>query len=356
MNIRCLIKNSFLQLRSERRDLTRLGVIYSSCLIALLTLILWGCSSENSVFLVPRPDPTAKVKDKVGDINLIFKPQIDILFVIDDSGSMDSHQNNLATNMDLFTDDLQKVKIVDYHIGVTTTDFSGKNVGELKGRPIYIENSTPDGFTKLKRNLLVGTKGSPYESVFEPTRAALSEPNMSGVNKGFYREDAYLAVVFVTDAVDQSKISAAEMYKFLMNLKGWNKPKVITYGVIVPSGERECDRDEQSEPKKIEEFLYLAGGTYFSLCSPDYGQNLAAIGKDLVKRIGMFIPLKQIPVVSTIRVRYGKQVIPESVKTGWSYDPYRVGINLGAGLELEEQAIGTELEIDFVPALLDPQQ
>lgn len=323
--------------------------------ILLLSLVAIGfaCTPPASKFLIPRPDPAGKVKDSVGDIKLIFKPTVDILFVVDDSGSMGGHQSNLATNIDLFTAGLGKTQILDYHIGVTTTDFSFSTSGVLRGFPTYVDKNTPDGLIRLRNNLVVGTSGPGTESVFEPTIRALSEPNLSNSNKGFYRPEAYLALVYVTDAVDQSDNQAGDLYNFLMNLKDWDREKIISYGVIIPVGEKNCDRDDGSEPIKIEEFLHMAKGISFSLCAPDYGQRLAGIGDDLVRRVGMFIPMKQIPVVRTIQVKYGTQIIPEDVDSGWSYDPGRVGINLGPKLELEEQPAGSELEVTFIPAKLD---
>ena len=327
----------------------------SQALLCLgLMAIGFACSPPTSKFLIPRPDPASKVKDSVGDIKLIFKPTVDILFVVDDSGSMGGHQTNLATNIDLFTSGLGKTQILDYHIGVTTTDFGFSTSGTLRGFPNFVDKNTPDGLIRLRNNLIVGTSGSGTESVFKPTIDALSEPNLSGSNKGFYRPEAYLALVFVTDAVDQSDYQAPDTYNFLMNLKDWDREKVISYGVIIPSSEKNCDRDDSGEtPLKIEEFLHMTKGISFSLCAPDYGQRLAAIGDDLVRRVGMFIPMKQIPVVKTIQVKYGTQIIEEDVDAGWSYDPGRVGINLGPSRALEEQPAGTELEVTFVPALLE---
>ncbi|MBK7843552.1 MAG: hypothetical protein IPJ71_07620 [Bdellovibrionales bacterium] len=321
---------------------------------ALWVSVVSGCSPPANEFLIPRPDPAVEVKNRIGDIKLIFKPQVDILFVVDSSGSMSTHQRNLSSNIDLFTKGLSRTQILDYHIGVTTTDFEYGDAGVLQGTPNFVERSTPDGLVRLGNNLLVGTSGSGTESVFYPTLLALSEPNLSGANRSFYRSQAFLALVFVTDAADQSSMRADALYQFLMNLKSWDKDKLITYGVIVPSADDICQRDDPAmKPLSIEEFLHMTKGLSFSLCAPDFGDRLGAIGDDLVKKVGMFIPLKQLPVVSTIRIRYGKQDIPEDLKRGWSYDPERVGINLGAGIELEEQSPGTDLEIGFIPALLE---
>lgn len=48
------------------------------------------------------------------------KPMLDLLFVIDDSNSMEPHQNNLAAAMKSFTDELSKLNLLDYRIGVTS--------------------------------------------------------------------------------------------------------------------------------------------------------------------------------------------------------------------------------------------
>ena len=326
-----------------------------SQILLFIALVAIGLScSPVSNFLIPLPDPTEKVKDRTGDIKLIFKPQLDILFVIDSSGSMGNHQSNLSANIDQFISGLKQTKILDYRIGVTITDFQHNILsGVLQGIPNYVDKNTLNGLALLKENLIVGTAGHHIESVFAPTINALSDPHLNGVNRGFYRQEAHLALVYVTDTTDQSDYMPLDLYNFLMDLKEWNRDKVIAYGVIIPSGEKDCQRDENREPIKIEEFLHMVEGSFFSLCASDYGQRLAAMGDDLTKRIGMFISLKQVPVLRTVQVQYGTQILPEDVKTGWSYDPGRVGINLGPQLELEDQPDGTELEVSFVPALLE---
>ena len=91
------------------------------------------------------------------------------------------------------------------------------------------------------------------------------------------------------------------------------------------------------------------GKTYFDLCSPDFGNDLAKIGADLENKIEMFIPLREFPVLHTMVVKYGEQVIPEDDYYGWSYDAKRVGIVLGKGLKLEDQE-DAELIINYIPA------
>lgn len=49
-----------------------------------------------------------------------IKPMLDLLFVIDDSASMEPHQNNLAAAMKNFTGELSKLNLLDYRIAVTS--------------------------------------------------------------------------------------------------------------------------------------------------------------------------------------------------------------------------------------------
>ncbi len=48
------------------------------------------------------------------------KPMLDLLFVIDDSNSMEPHQINLANAMRSFTQELSQLNLLDYRIGVTS--------------------------------------------------------------------------------------------------------------------------------------------------------------------------------------------------------------------------------------------
>ena len=50
----------------------------------------------------------------------------------------------------------------------------------------------------------VGTSGAPPESGLAAAWLALTEPNISGSNRGFRRPDALLHIVFVSDNDDQS--------------------------------------------------------------------------------------------------------------------------------------------------------
>ncbi|MBX2993866.1 MAG: VWA domain-containing protein [Bdellovibrionaceae bacterium] len=317
-------------------------------------LALGACSPEAN-HLIPKPNDQNEKVDTDGGTE-VFDPQVDILFVVDDSGSMSTHQTNLIRNIDRFLAAFTKRANIDYHIGVVNTSMDGgwsgsPCCGRLMGTPTFVERSTPNLIQVLSRALRVGTNGSATEKVFDPIRAALSAPLVTGENAGFYRPNAHLAVVFITDAEDQSSMSAQDMFDFMLSLKG-RKEKFIGYGVVVPTGVNNCSRDE-GNPTKIESFLGMmpnAGKNVFSLCDPQFGDRISTIADDLVRFIGNVIYLSRPPIPETIQVSFGSQIIPQDYKKGWIFDPARNALILGDEIEWSVQPNGTKVNVYYEAA------
>jgi hypothetical protein len=322
----------------------------------LIIPLMLSCSPKSD-YLSPQPHIVReKHSDKPGDLNMSIGAAVDILFVVDDSGSMGTHQQNLSDNIDRFVSHLRAFQILDYHIGVITTNedvapnFKKENLvasvaykGELVDKD-FITRDTVDGEAILKRRLLVGTDGNSTESVFAPVRLALSEPNLSNANKGFYRPEAYLAVFVITDTEDQSKVDTPiSFFNFLSDLKDLNK--VMVYGAISPTGSN-CPRDDYGD--RLEQFFKLIHASYFSLCDADFGDRLAGAAMSLIRKVGATIKLTRHPVPSTIHVQYGSQVIPNDFRKGWTFDPTTNSIYLGPDLVLDpNQPAGSKLTIEF---------
>lgn len=136
--------------------------------------------------------------------------KVDILFVIDNSGSMAEEQRKLKDNFEAFITELTKEDLNDYQIGIITTDMREPIfLGKLQGTPRIINGKSMskrqviDAFTK---NVMVGTTGTSYEKSLDAVKLALS-PAMTkegGYNQGFLRDGAMLAVIFVGDEDDCS--------------------------------------------------------------------------------------------------------------------------------------------------------
>ncbi len=325
------------------------NVFALSIVIALAAYGLAACSPA-SPKLIAEPQITfEKIDDKTND--LARRPSVDILFVVDDSASMENHQANLANNIDLFVDEFSKLKVIDYHIGVIST--SADDSGGLRGYPKYVEASTLDGAAFLKKNIKLGTNGSGTEQMFDPVTRALSPYMIGGINSGFYRQDAYLIVIFISDAEDQSYIYDPNTFmNFVVNLKG-SKDKILSYGAIIPSGAdtTDCARDQWDEPKRTEDYLGLninAGRNVVWLCDPQFGSKLVEFSKEIVKTVNKPIILSRVPIVSTIKIMFGTQEIISDPVIGWYFDVKQNAIIFGEKLVIDEsQPKGTKLSITF---------
>ncbi|MEK2644718.1 VWA domain-containing protein [Bdellovibrio sp. BCCA] len=328
---------------------------FTKALSLVLALSVVGCGIESSKnLLVPKSViPKEEFSEKPKDFEA-FNPKVDILFVIDSSGSMDSAQQNLSRNAFQFADAISKVSLLDYHIGVLTTDMNDcrDNCGKLQGFPAFLQKSTPDFVGLLSRRMQVGTDGSASEEMFGPVVAALSSPLDTTTNAGFYRQDAFLAVIFITDAKDQSRYSPQELLQFLRSKKV-DPNRVLAYGVIrTLAEEKSCESSEDLD-SKLEDFLAsVANGdrtqkNILSLCAPDYGMKLAEFAKDIVKRTAGSVKLTRVPNAKTIKVSYGTQVIPNDPVKGWVYQPSTNSILLSEGIEWVDQGPNVGLSIDF---------
>ena len=177
---------------------------------------------------------------------------------------------------------------------------------------------------------------------------------MAGYNNGFYRNDAYLVIIFVTDAEDQSvDYNEKELMSYLLNLKR-NKDKILSYGALIPSNVKptaNCQRDEGTSPFMVENFLNLSanrGKNEVSLCDPQFGTKLVEFSKEIVNVVNKPVVLSKAPIVSTIQVTFGTQVIPSDFNTGWFYNPKDNSIEFGKDLFLDEnQPADAKIDVSF---------
>ena len=148
----------------------------------------------------------------------------DILFVIDNSGSMQDKHDNLVRNANEFVSELTK-NSTNYHLGIVTTDIiAPTDQGRLRtasGGPLFwtspsaddpnaaaIEQAIVQGFSATVES--IGIEGSFKEAGLGAVLAALAptDPNVAANNAGFLRPTADLAIVIVTDEDDCSPTAA----------------------------------------------------------------------------------------------------------------------------------------------------
>jgi len=203
--------------------------------MTLLVLLLLSACSEGTTLEVfdSSPDKAQTAKEAAipdqdnKDYPIIYACNtIDILFVIDNSNTMELEQNNLITNFPKFIQTIEAITppIKSYHVGVICTDIGagpykdyktcqpGGDDGKLqhapKGTncdPYYVKWLKGPGATKLAKDFgciaQLGLGGCGFEQQMESALRALSN---HPYNKGFIRKDAPLAIIFITDEDDCS--------------------------------------------------------------------------------------------------------------------------------------------------------
>ncbi len=158
--------------------------------------------------------------------------KVDLLFVVDNSGSMLDEQVNLVASVPGFVNQIQ-TQLADtegYHVGVITSDaysfnelgcgIEGALVTRTGGADASNAVCTPfasglrfmteqdDLATKFPCAAQVGTEGDGNERPMQTMITALSDAmNAPGAcNEGFLRDDALLVLVIITDEEDDHEV------------------------------------------------------------------------------------------------------------------------------------------------------
>lgn len=241
--------------------------------------------------------------------------KVDILFVVDNSGSMADNQQTLAENFRNFyyvIEDLQ----LDWQIGVVTTDN-----GALQGTTRIITPETSDIQKTFSQNALVGTYGSGSEMGLEFAYRALSEPYLSTTNRGFLRPDAGLHIIILSDEEDQSRadymdplprsvdfyVSAFFSLKPTPSLVQVSAITGGTAGCATPCGAADI-------ALRYAAAVEATGGIQADICACDFVQALEALANESVVIQDTF-PLTQTPVVGSLEVD-----VDGTNRTDWDYD------------------------------------
>ncbi len=210
--------------------------------------------------------------------------RIDVLWVIDNSSSMQQEQARVVAGISTFFTSFDALG-VDYHMGVITTDIvQPQYSGSLVGDPRYIDASTADAQTKLSSNINIGDTAEGDESGLKAAELALSEPLLSGYNAGFYRTDAQLAIVFLSDEPEYSADDAQHYIDFLTALKA--DPSRVTVSAIVGDETAGCatvcdGTDQTAQPgDKYVSVSRAFNGVFGSICTCDITPFLQQIGED----------------------------------------------------------------------------
>ncbi len=195
-------------------------------------------------------------QDKIEQLDIPAVPRgFDILFVIDDSGSMVDEQASLRANFPKMIEVLEQLEggLPDIHIGVITPNMGASAIdgsvaapngacdgdgeaGALRaldgtgprflsdssdgagGRTKNYTGTLADAFSRLAN---VGSNGCGIEQHLEAMKRATD--GSQGLNAGFLRADAYLAVIVIADEDDCSLAKSTLFDSLPRNDPSWGK-------------------------------------------------------------------------------------------------------------------------------------
>lgn len=251
--------------------------------------------------------------------------KLDLLWVIDDSGSMEPHQRRLADGLGSFMAFLDRGG-VDYRIAVTTTD-ARRDGGAFVGAEPVISPSMADPAAVFRKNVRVGVSGSGHEEAFEAARLAVERESASasdvvaarasclqscGVDvdcsdrcaeryePDFMRPDAHLHLIFVSDEDEQSVGELRYFQRFFESSLGLGYEDSVRVAAIC--GPREGGGCAKAPGNRYLDLVEAMGGVQASICDENFADALDAIALDAAGLKRRFA-LSNRPLAETLDVR-----------------------------------------------------
>jgi len=251
-------------------------------------------------------------------------PAVDVLWVVDDSGSMAPRQESLARNFQAFIALFLQGQ-VDFRMGVATTDIFTRP-GELVGEPRVLAPDTPELERAFADSVRVGTGGSAYEAGLEAARRVLerlaqenapvleargaceagcgSEACREGCAAAhpvaFLRPGAWLYLAFVTDEDDRSPHDVRRYWRAFEQAKGIGNDGTVMASAII--GDVPANGCGAEPGRRYAELVALTGGEVGSICDADFADTLRALATSAVGLRRTFA-LERTPKPDTLRVR-----------------------------------------------------
>tara|TARA_B100001093_G_scaffold520343_1_gene614869 strand:- start:1359 stop:2945 length:1587 start_codon:yes stop_codon:yes gene_type:complete len=295
----------------------------------LVSYIPVDISYDESIIRIEGNDPVLPVKEVIqygdGDVEHWYTQThvqeeialLDVIFVVDNSGSMNVFQQELGNQMSSFMY-VFNASGADYHLAAITTD---------EARFIYfdgltwIDKSHPHPIAWMQNVISsISTTGSGMEKGIEMAKYALEGDGAPG--NGFYREDATMVIIYVSDEPDHSSGGYGSYTSFFDGFKA--SPDLMRQFAVIgdyPSG---CQFPWMSSHRNVffgSGYYHMTqryNGDWYSICATDWGQQMQNLATTVTTR--KIFPLDaHDPIEQTISVSVNGQLT-----NNWVYD---VGIN-----------------------------
>jgi len=252
--------------------------------------------------------------------------KLDVLWVVDNSGSMREEQENLGKNFKDFIEKFANLGI-DFKMSITTTDTRGSRAG----KPVQgsLEKLTSEELVKDKQGFLddfnnmvqVGVNGWGIEKGLKA-----SEEFTKKYATNNFREDAYFVIIYVSDEEDQSEKTVQNHFNQISSWKS-NPGLVKAYSIVDTSNPVYNNQYLVSGFKRYKDMSDLTGG-YVADINDNFSTTLLNMGNNIAELTKSF-PLSQNPYdASSIKV-----FVNGIEDSRWIYDPVNRTIKFNDGQE-----------------------
>lgn len=313
--------------------------------------------------ILPSPTPTARAQVDEFNAPEAQQAKVDMLFCVDNSGSMADKQKVLSDSVDTFIGQFV-ARGIDFHIAVVSTDvastdskyWSSKlpnyvqpNRGRLLSRSSdrYLSSNSKNVIEQFKANAKLGTSGNGVEQCFNSMLYTLNDSNIAsgGFNERFVREDALLSMIVVSDedeAVGSDPAFKGETVNGLIkrmkdriaevkgkNSRGYSFDFVVNTTAKKPS--KPVVYPLTSGANYYPNFYFaaaeaLVGKTYNVL--KNFGSDLAKIGGDIIDQAEKEYKLSSKAIEGSIVVKLDGDLIAADSKNGYIFHADRNTIEL----------------------------
>ena len=257
--------------------------------------------------------------------------KVDILFVVDNSCSMEQEQATLAQGFVSFAEKLDQ-SMTEFHLGVisTTFEYTDPERGKLIGDPLYLTNEDEDYVAQFASRAQLGVSGSDKEKGLEAAAYALSPLANLDLNEGFSRVDARLLVVFVSDEEDcsdegaligqdaescyTSPRSLVPIGEYVETFRGMRDSADDVQVAAIVGVEDQICQDVYAN-KRYSEVARLTGGQVGNICEGNWSEMLTNLGLNATGVIQSF------QLSNAVKEGSLEVFVDDTLTTAYTYDP-----------------------------------
>ncbi len=228
--------------------------------------------------------------------------KLDLLWIVDNSGSMAPHQARLAAGLRRFMTLLDR-GLVDYRIAVTTSDALADG-GQFHGAPAIVTPRLADPVAAFQRNVQVGTSGTGHEEAFESARLAIEREQIRAAEAierqaacqaacandacrqacesthepEFMRPSAHLHLIFVSDEDEQSVGELRFFQRFFETSLGVGNEDSVRVAALC--GEVPTSTCARAPGVRYRALVDAMNGIAAPICDDNFETHLEAIALD----------------------------------------------------------------------------